>query len=85
MPLVGALHCCRRGIKEVERFASAWLSHHLQTKDVARYQGNAARMVTAGGVPVTTDAGHFGISQVCEEMAARFGDERAGRIAIADE
>jgi rhamnogalacturonyl hydrolase YesR len=82
MPLVGALQWCRRGITEVEPFVSAWLSHHLSTKDVARYQGNAARRVTAGGVPLTTYAGHFGISQVCEEMAAQFGDARARRIAI---
>ena len=82
MPLVGALQWCRRGIGEVEPYALAWLSHHLQTKDVAKYQGNAARVVVAGGVPLTTYAGHFGISLVCEEMVAQFGDERARRIAI---
>ena len=82
MPLVGALQWSRRGIKEVEPFAKAWLTHHLQSKDVAKYQGNRGRMVVAGGIPLTTYAGHFGISQVCEEMVAQFGDDRARRVAI---
>lgn len=82
MPLVGALQWHRRGIKEVELFARAWLTHHLQTTDVAKYQGNRGRLVWAGGIPLTTYAGHFGVSQVCEEMAVLFGDDRARRVAI---
>src|SRR5215211_1339456 len=82
MPLVGALQCCRRGVKEVEPLVEAWLDHHLQTRQVAEYQGNRARTVSAGGVPLTTYAGHFGMSQVCEEMVAQFRDDRARRIAI---
>jgi rhamnogalacturonyl hydrolase YesR len=82
MPLVGSLQWCRRGIKEVEPFAKAWLTHHRQTKDVATYQGNRGRMVVAGGIPLTTYAGHFGISQVCEEMVAQFSDDSARRVAI---
>jgi rhamnogalacturonyl hydrolase YesR len=81
MPLVGMLQWCRRGVPEVEPFAKAWLAHHLQAKDVARYTGNRSRVVWAGGIPLTTYAGHFGISQVCEEMVAQFGDERAQKVA----
>ena len=82
MPLVGMLQWSRRGISEVEPFARTWLSHHLQTREVANYQGNRARLVWAGGIPLTTYAGHFGVSQVCEELAAQFNDERARRVAI---
>jgi rhamnogalacturonyl hydrolase YesR len=82
MPLLGALLWHRRGVKEVAPFVDGWLSHHLAAKDVAKYSGNRSRVVWAGGVPITTYAGHFGISQVCEEMVEQFGDERARRIAI---
>jgi hypothetical protein len=82
MPLLGALHWRKRGIEEVRPFAKAWLTHHLQSKDVAKYAGNRSRMVWAGGVPLTTYAGHFGISQVCEEMALQFNEGRARKIAV---
>jgi rhamnogalacturonyl hydrolase YesR len=82
MPLLGALHWRRRGVAAVEPFAKRWLSHHLSARDVAKYSGNRSRVVWAGGVPLTTYAGHFGMSQVCEEMVDQFGDERAKRIAV---
>src|SRR5438067_6752751 len=81
MALVGALPWCRRGAPEVEPFALAWLTHHLQTTDVAPYSGNRSRTVRAGGIPLTTYAGHFGISQVCEQLVALFGDQRARKVA----
>ena len=81
MPLAGALHWWKRGIGEVEPFAKAWLAHHLRTTETAKYTGNRSRAVSAGGIPVTTYAGHFGISQVCEQMFAQFGDERARKVA----
>jgi rhamnogalacturonyl hydrolase YesR len=81
MPLVGALEWRRRGVAEVEAFSKAWLAHHLQMKDVAKYAGNRSRPVRAGGIPLTTYAGHFGVSQVCEQMFAQFGDERARKVA----
>jgi hypothetical protein len=80
MPMLGLLQWCPRGIFEGEAFSKAWLAHHLQTKDVAKYTGNRSRVVWAGGVPLTTYAGHFGMSQVCEEMVAQFADELARRI-----
>ena len=82
MPLAGALQWRRRGVAEVEPFAKAWLAYHLQTKEVAKYSGNRSRPVWAGGIPLTTYAGHFGVSQVCEEMVAQFNDERARRVAV---
>jgi len=81
MPLVGALEWRRRGVAEIEAFSKAWLGHHLRTTDVATYAGNRSRAVRAGGVPLTTYAGHFGISQVCEQMFAQFHDERARKVA----
>jgi rhamnogalacturonyl hydrolase YesR len=86
MPLVGALQWSRRGVKEVEPFAKAWLNHHLKANAVAKYSGNRSRQVVVAGVPLTTYAGHFGMSQVCEEMSLQFDDERARTIAkgIAD-
>jgi rhamnogalacturonyl hydrolase YesR len=81
MPLLGALEWRRRGAAEVETFSKAWLGHHLQSKDVAKYAGNRSRAVRAGGIPLTTYAGHFGISQVCEQMFAQFKDERARKVA----
>jgi rhamnogalacturonyl hydrolase YesR len=81
MPLLGALLWRQRGITEAGEFAEAWLTHHLAAKDVAKYQGARSRVVWAGRLPITTYAGHFGISQVCELMAAELKDERARRIA----
>jgi rhamnogalacturonyl hydrolase YesR len=81
MPLLGALQWRRRGVREVEPFAKAWLEHHLRTRNVARYSGNRSRVIWAGGIPLTTYAGHFGMSLVCEEMTDQFGDTRARRVA----
>ena len=81
MPLLGALQWRRRGVAEVEPFCKAWLAHHLQTTEVARYSGNRSRTVVAGGIPLTTYAGHFGMSQVCEQMVVQFQDERARKVA----
>jgi rhamnogalacturonyl hydrolase YesR len=81
MALVGALQWARRGVAQVEPFAKAWLTHHLGTREVATYSGNRSRTVWAGGVPLTTYAGHFGMSQVCEEMFAQFRDDRARKVA----
>jgi rhamnogalacturonyl hydrolase YesR len=81
MPLLGLLQWCRRGVPEGRRISDAWLTHHLQTKEVAGYTGNRSRVVWAGGIPLTTYAGHFGMSQVCEEMVTQFGDSRARRVA----
>lgn len=81
MELVGALHWYRRGVAEVEAFSKAWLAHHLQTTEVANYSGNRSRTAWAGGIPLTTYAGHFGISQVCEQMFMQFQDDRARTVA----
>jgi len=81
MSLVGALQWRKRGVQAIEPFARAWLTHHLQTKEVAKYTGNTSRTVWAGGIPLTTYAGHFGMSQVCEQMVAQFQDDRARKVA----
>jgi rhamnogalacturonyl hydrolase YesR len=82
MPIVGTLMWGRRGITEAEPFVKAWLGYHLDAKDVAKYQGNRSRVVWAGGIPLTTYAGHFGISLVCEEIIRQWKDRRAESIAM---
>ena len=82
MPLLGALLWNRRRVAAVDSFVDRWLTHHLATKEVAGYSGHRSRTVWAGGVPLTTYAGHFGMSQVCEEMVDQFKDERAARVAV---
>lgn len=82
MQLLGVLKWSRRGVAEAGPFARAWLDHHLQAKDVAKYSGLRSRTVRAGGIPLTTYAGHFGISLVCEEIVEQFHDHRARAIAI---
>jgi len=81
MILVGALRWHHR-VPEVEAFALAWLTHHLNTTDVAPYSGNRSRTVRAGGIPLTTYAGHFGMSQVCEQLVVLFGNQRAREVAV---
>lgn len=82
MPLLGVLKWGRRGVREAGPFAQAWLDHHLKTKGVAKYSGSRSRAVSAGGIALTTYAGHFGISLVCEEMVDQLNDTRARRIAL---
>ena len=70
----GLLRWSRRGFPEVGPFALAWLEHHLKSPDVSRYAGRRSRQVLAGGVAITTYAGHFGLAMPCYELATRFGD-----------
>ena len=76
----GLLRWRDRGISEVRPFAIAWLDHHLAARDVAYYSGARGRTVAAGGIPITTYAGHFGLAFPCYEMARQFKDARAARI-----
>lgn len=81
----GVLEWGRRGIPQCGTFAKAWLEHHLGTREVARYSGAKSRTVMAGGVPITTYCGHFGMALPCYEMAVA-GDARARRVVrgVAD-
>ncbi len=78
----GLLRWSHRGFPEVHPFALAWLEHHLKSPDVSRYAGPRSRPVLAGGVAITTYAGHFGLAMPCYELATRFGDARARRVCI---
>lgn len=82
MQVLAALRWHRRGYAEAGPFATAWLVHHLKTTTVAKYSGSRSRPVWAGGLPLTTYAGHFGVSLVCEELVDQLKDTRARRIAI---
>ncbi len=81
-PMFGLLKWQARGITEVREFARAWLDWHLKESSVAAYAGPRSRVFSAGGVAITTYAGHYGLTFPCYEMAVQFGDERARRICL---
>ncbi|MCP5115463.1 MAG: hypothetical protein GY953_31945 [bacterium] len=75
----GLMRWHERGITEAGPFARAWLDYHLShTPD--KFAGPECRVVDAGGVPITTYAGYFGLAFPCYEMARLLGDERARRV-----
>jgi hypothetical protein len=80
--LQGLLEWHRRGLSEVKGFAGAWLDHHVRSGTLSRYSGVRSREVVAGGIHITTYAGHFGLAFPCYEMAVQFGDQRAKRACI---
>jgi hypothetical protein len=69
MPVYGMLLWARRGAPEARPFAARWLDWHLRAATVAKYSGARSRQVMAGGLPLTTYAGHFGAALPCLEMA----------------
>jgi rhamnogalacturonyl hydrolase YesR len=73
----------RRGIEKCRPFATRWLDGHLRAGNVARYSGAKSRAIVAGGLPLTTYAGHYGAALPCYEMAQQLKDARA-RAVCAD-
>ncbi len=69
-------------VPEVREYARRWLDHHLSLTSVSKYSGAKSRAVMAGGVPITTYAGHYGLALPCYEIYRQLRDERARRIAI---
>lgn len=82
MPVYGVLLWGRRGVAEARPFASQWLDHHLRTATVAKYSGAKSRSIMAGGLPLTTYAGHFGAALPCLEMATQLHDAQARRVCL---
>jgi hypothetical protein len=80
--LLGLLEWYRRGIADVRPFSTAWLDYHLSSGALSRYSGAKSREAVAGGIHITTYAGHYGLAFPCYEMAVQFGDERARRVCI---
>ncbi len=80
--LQGLLQWHRRGIADVKEFATAWLDGHLKSGTVSRFSGAKSREVVAGGIHITTYAGHFGLAFPCYEIAVQFQDERARRVCV---
>lgn len=78
----GLLEWGRRGIPEAGAFARAWLAHHLASDRVAPYAGHGSRTVRAGGIPITTYCGHFGLGFPAFEIARQFGDARARQVCL---
>lgn len=78
----GLLAWADRGYPQAGDFARRWLDYHLAHKGLSAYSGNRSRLVEAGGITLTTYAGHFGMAFPCCELYRRFHDERARRICL---
>ena len=79
----GLLEWAGRGFPEFLDFGKGWFEHHLKSQGVSRYSGAKSRTVDAGGIAITTYAGHFGLAFPCYELFRQTGDERARRICLA--
>jgi rhamnogalacturonyl hydrolase YesR len=82
MPVYGMLLWARRGAPDARSFATRWLEHHLGAADVATYSGARSRQIIAGGLPLTTYAGHFGAALPCLELARQAKHDGARRVSI---
>ena len=80
--LSGLLAWTSRGVPEGRDFARRWFEAHLNSKEVSAYSGAQGRPVRAGGIPITTYAGHFGLSLPCFELYRQLGDARARQVCI---
>jgi len=80
--LQGLLEWHRRDVSGVKAFAEAWLNHHLSSGVLSRFSGAKSREVVAGGIHISTYAGHYGLAFPCYEMAVQFGEGRARRACI---
>jgi hypothetical protein len=80
MLVKGLLEWAPRGVPEARGFARRWFEAHLASNRLAPYSGHRSRTVRAGGIVITTYAGHFGLSFPCYELARQTGDERARAV-----
>ena len=79
----GLLEWGRRGAPGALEFSRAWLDFHLKDERVAPFSGaRNSRVVRAGGIPITTYSGHFGLSFPCYEIFRQFDDPRARRVCL---
>lgn len=78
----GLLEWHRRGVNEVRGFSAAWLDRHLRSAGVSQYSGATSREAIAGGIHITTYAGHFGLAFPCYEMSVQFDNQKARRVCI---
>lgn len=78
----GLLEWDELGVPGAAAFAKGWFEHHLASGRLAPYSGARSRGVTAGGIPITTYAGHYGLAIPCFQLASRFGDDRARRVCV---
>jgi rhamnogalacturonyl hydrolase YesR len=75
----GLMRWHERGITEAGPFARAWLDYHLSHAPT-KFAGPRCRVVDAGGIPISTYAGYFGLALPCYEMARQLGDEQARQV-----
>ena len=78
----GLLAWGRHGVAAARPFVRRWFDHHLNSRQVAPFHGAKSRPVRAGGIPITTYCGHFGLAFPCFELARESGDARARRVCL---
>jgi hypothetical protein len=78
----GLLRWHQRGVGESRAFAEAWFDYHSHQETITQFQGPKSRIFRAGGVPVSTYAGHYGLAMPCYQMATQFGHAGARRTCI---
>jgi hypothetical protein len=78
----GLLRWQQRGVGESRAFAEAWFDYHSHQETISKFQGPKSRVFRAGGVPVSTYAGHYGLAMPCYQMATRFGHAGARQTCI---
>jgi rhamnogalacturonyl hydrolase YesR len=83
MLMEGVLKWSRRGVGDAHALADAWFEVHASADAVSEYSGPKSRIVRAGGIPITTYVGHFGLAMPCYEMATQFRHAQA-RQACSD-
>jgi hypothetical protein len=78
----GLLRWSKRGVCDARAYAEAWLSHHANQENVARYQGPKSRIYRVGGIPITTYCSHFGLAMPCYEIAAQYDNPIARQVCV---
>ncbi|MBI4875675.1 MAG: glycoside hydrolase family 88 protein [Acidobacteria bacterium] len=78
----GLLDWARRGRAEARDFARRWFESHLRSGRLSAFSGPKSRVVQAGGIAITTYAGHFGLAFPCYELFLQTGDARARRVCV---
>jgi hypothetical protein len=78
----GLLEWAPLGFPQTREFATRWLSFHARSGRLSAYSGNRSRVVHAGGVAMTTYAGHFGLSFPCYELVTQTGNALARQVCI---
>jgi hypothetical protein len=78
----GLLDWAELGVPRTRDFARRWFEGHLNSGHLSPYSGPKARTVRAGGIYITTYAGHFGLAFPCYELFLQTRDARARKVCL---